>query len=82
MSEPFLGEIKIISWNYAPKGWALCNGQFLPINQNQALFSFSARITAVTDRRLSRCLIFAAASRIHAGDGFVRDKRVARNFIR
>jgi microcystin-dependent protein len=39
MSTPFLGEIKIISWNYAPKGWALCNGQFLPINQNQALFS-------------------------------------------
>jgi microcystin-dependent protein len=39
MSEPFLGEIKIISWNYAPKGWAFCNGQFLPINQNQALFS-------------------------------------------
>jgi microcystin-dependent protein len=34
-----MGEIKIISWNYAPKGWALCNGQFLPINQNQALFS-------------------------------------------
>ena len=39
MSTPFLAEIKIISWNYAPKGWALCNGQFLPINQNQALFS-------------------------------------------
>lgn len=39
MSEPFLGEIKIISWTYAPKGWAFCNGQFLPINQNQALFS-------------------------------------------
>ena len=39
MSDPFLSEIKIISWNYAPKGWAFCNGQFLPINQNQALFS-------------------------------------------
>lgn len=39
MSEPFLSEIKIVSFNYAPKGWALCNGQFLPINQNQALFS-------------------------------------------
>jgi microcystin-dependent protein len=34
-----MGEVKIISWNYAPRGWALCNGQFLPINQNQALFS-------------------------------------------
>ena len=39
MSEPFLGEIKIISWNFAPKGWTFCNGQLLPINQNQALFS-------------------------------------------
>ena len=39
MATPFLGEVKIISWNFAPKGWAFCNGQFLPINQNQALFS-------------------------------------------
>ena len=39
MSEPFLSEIKIMSFNFAPKGWALCNGQLLPINQNQALFS-------------------------------------------
>src|SRR6187549_3017598 len=39
MAEPFLGEMKFIAFNFAPKGWALCNGQFLPINQNQALFS-------------------------------------------
>src|SRR5512140_3135402 len=39
MSTPFLGEVKIISWNFAPKGWSFCNGQLLPINQNQALFS-------------------------------------------
>lgn len=39
MSEPFLGEIKMFSFDWAPRGWALCNGQFLPINQNQALFS-------------------------------------------
>jgi microcystin-dependent protein len=39
MSEPFLSEIRIMSYNFAPKGWAMCNGQFLPINQNQALFS-------------------------------------------
>ena len=39
MADPFLGEIKMCSFNFAPKGWALCNGQFLPINQNQALFS-------------------------------------------
>jgi microcystin-dependent protein len=39
MSTPFLGQIEIFSFNFAPKGWALCNGQLLPINQNQALFS-------------------------------------------
>jgi microcystin-dependent protein len=39
MSEPFLAELKLMSFNFAPKGWAQCNGQLLPINQNQALFS-------------------------------------------
>lgn len=39
MAEPFLGEIRIASFVFAPKGWALCNGQLLPINQNQGLFS-------------------------------------------
>lgn len=39
MSQPFLGEIKIVAFNFAPAGWAMCNGQFLPINQNQALFA-------------------------------------------
>lgn len=39
MAEPFLSEIRIMSFNFAPRGWAHCNGQLLPINQNQALFS-------------------------------------------
>ena len=39
MAEPFLSEIRIMSFVFAPKSWALCNGQLLPINQNQALFS-------------------------------------------
>ncbi len=39
MAEPFLSEIRVFSFGFAPKGWALCNGQLLPINQNQALFS-------------------------------------------
>lgn len=39
MGTPYLGEIKIISWNFAPKNWAFCNGQLMAINQNQALFS-------------------------------------------
>jgi microcystin-dependent protein len=39
MAEPFLGEIRLMSFAFAPRDWALCNGQLLPINQNQALFS-------------------------------------------
>lgn len=44
MSEPFLSEIKIVAFNFPPKGWALCNGQLLPINQNQALFALLGTI--------------------------------------
>ena len=39
MSEPFLAEVKIVGFNFAPRGWAMCDGQILPINQNQSLFS-------------------------------------------
>ena len=39
MAEPFLSEIRMFSFGYAPREWAQCNGQLLPINQNQALFS-------------------------------------------
>lgn len=39
MSDPYIGEVKFVAFNFAPKGYALCNGQILPINQNQALFS-------------------------------------------
>lgn len=39
MADPYTGEIKIISFNFPPRGWAFCNGQILPIAQNQALFS-------------------------------------------
>ncbi|MBM7334363.1 phage tail protein [Alloalcanivorax marinus] len=39
MSEPFLAEIRIVGFNFAPRGWAFCDGQILPINQNQAMYS-------------------------------------------
>ena len=39
MSEPFLAEIRMVGFNFAPRGWAFCDGQILPINQNQSLFS-------------------------------------------
>src|SRR5580658_742842 len=39
MGTPYVGEIRMFGFGFAPQGWALCNGQLLPINQNQALFS-------------------------------------------
>lgn len=39
MSEPFLAEVRMVGFNFAPRGWALCDGQVLPINQNQSLYS-------------------------------------------
>jgi microcystin-dependent protein len=39
MGAPYIAELKLISWNFQPRGWVFCNGQTLPINQNQALFS-------------------------------------------
>jgi len=44
MADPFLSEIRLFSFNFPPKGWAACNGQLLPINQNQALFSLLGTI--------------------------------------
>jgi len=71
MSTPFLGEIKIISWNYPPKGWAFCNGQLLPINQNQALFSILGT-TYGGDGRVNFALPdFRGRLPIHQGSGFV-----------
>src|ERR1700759_2551964 len=39
MAEPFMGELRLMSFNFPPRGWAMCNGQLLPINQNQPLFA-------------------------------------------
>ncbi len=69
MSEPFLGEVKIISWNFPPKGWAFCNGQLLPINQNQALFSILGT-TYGGDGRVNFALPnLQGRSPVHMGNG-------------
>jgi microcystin-dependent protein len=70
MAEPFLSEIRIMSFVYAPKGWALCNGQLLPINQNQALFSLLGT-TFGGDGRVNFALPdYRGRVPIHAGEGF------------
>jgi microcystin-dependent protein len=70
MSEPFLSEIRLMSFNFAPKGWALCNGQFMPINQNQALFSLLGT-TYGGDGRVTFALPdLRSRVPIHFGTGF------------
>ena len=69
MAEPFLAEIRIFSFNFAPKGWALCNGQLLPINQNQALFSLLGT-TFGGDGRVNFALPdIRGRAQIHFGNG-------------
>jgi microcystin-dependent protein len=71
MAEPFLSEIRIMSFGYAPKGWALCNGQLLPINQNQALFSLLGT-TFGGDGRVNFALPnLQSRVPIHVGNGHV-----------
>jgi len=69
MSTPFLGEIKIISWNFAPQGWAFANGQFLPINQNQALFSLFGTMYGGNGQTTFALPNFRGRVPVHKGDG-------------
>ncbi|HEX8560088.1 MAG TPA: tail fiber protein [Pyrinomonadaceae bacterium] len=72
MSEPFLGEIKIISWNYPPKGWAFCNGQFLPINQNQALFSLLGTMYGGNGQTTFALPDFRGRAPVHVAAGYTQ----------
>jgi microcystin-dependent protein len=71
MSEPFLGEIKIISWNFPPKGWTFCNGQLLPINQNQALFSILGTTYGGNGQTTFGLPNLQGRSPLHVGNGIV-----------
>jgi microcystin-dependent protein len=71
MSEPFLGELKIISWNFPPKGWAFCNGQLLPINQNQALFSILGTTYGGDGMRTFGLPNLQGRTPMHVGNGIV-----------
>ena len=70
MGTPFMSEIKIISWNFAPKGWALCNGQLLPINQNQALFSLLGTMYGGNGQTTFALPDLRGRMPIHFGSGF------------
>jgi microcystin-dependent protein len=75
MAEPFLSETRLFSFNFAPKGWALCNGQLLPINQNQALFSLLGT-TFGGDGRVNFALPdLRGRTPIHVGNGHTLGER-------
>lgn len=75
MGTPFLGEIRLMSFNFAPSGWALCNGQFLPINQNQALFSLLGTIYGGNGQTNFALPDFRGRVPIHVGNGHVLGER-------
>jgi microcystin-dependent protein len=71
MGTPFMGEIKIIPWNFPPKGWAFCNGQTLPINQNQALFSLFGTTYGGNGQNTFALPNMQGMVPIHMGNGFI-----------
>jgi microcystin-dependent protein len=80
MAEPFLSEIRIMSFGFPPKGWALCNGQLLPINQNQALFSLLGT-TYGGDGRVNFALPdLRGRVPIYQGKGFVLGEKAGQEF--
>lgn len=75
MAEPFLSEIRIMSFSFAPKGWALCDGQFLPINQNQALFSLLGTTFGGNGQTTFALPDLRSRTPIHVGSGHTLGER-------
>jgi len=75
MAEPFISEVRIFSFAFAPRGWALCNGQLLPINQNQALFSLLGTTFGGDGRVTFGLPDFRGRVPIHVGSGHTLGER-------
>jgi microcystin-dependent protein len=69
MAEPFLSEIRLMSFGFAPKGWAQCNGQLMQINQNQALFSLLGTTFGGDGRTTFALPDYRARVPMHVGSG-------------
>jgi microcystin-dependent protein len=81
MAEPFLSEIRIFSFNFAPKGWAFCNGQLLPINQNQALFSLLGTTFGGNGQTNFALPNFQGRTPIHVGSGHTLGERAGSSAV-
>ncbi len=75
MGTPFLSELRIMSFNFAPKGWAQCNGQLLPINQNQALFSLLGTTYGGNGQTTFALPDLRSRVPVHVGTGFILGQR-------
>jgi microcystin-dependent protein len=80
MGTPFMGELKLISWNFPPKGWAFCNGQFLPINQNQALFSLLGTMYGGNGQTTFALPDLRGRAPLHIGQGFIQGQTFGQEF--
>jgi microcystin-dependent protein len=80
MGDPFLGELRIFGFGQAPKGWALCNGQFLPINQNQALFSILGTTYGGNGQTTFALPDLRGRVPIHTGAGFIEGQAGGQEF--
>ena len=88
MSSPFLGEVRLLSFGFAPRGWAQCNGQLLPINQNQALFSLLGTTYGGQHWQTgivfvgNRMLLFVTLDKTDAGERYeYKDKFLSRELF-
>ncbi|GKQ55000.1 phage tail protein [Bradyrhizobium sp. Ce-3] len=71
MADPFLSEIRMMSFGFAPKGWAFCNGQVLPINQNQPLFSLLGTVYGGNGQTTFALPNLQGRTPMHVGNGHV-----------
>jgi microcystin-dependent protein len=75
MAEPFMGEIRMMAFGFAPKGWAQCNGQLMPINQNQALFSLLGTMYGGNGQTTFALPDLRGRTPIHVGAGLTQGQR-------
>ncbi|MGN6814976.1 MAG: phage tail protein [Solirubrobacterales bacterium] len=80
MAEPFLGELRLMSFNFAPKGWAQANGQLLPINQNQPLFSLFGTMYGGDGRVNFGLPDLRGRVPIHMGSGHIQGEKAGEEF--
>jgi microcystin-dependent protein len=76
MAEPFLGEVRMMSFAFPPKGWAPCNGQMLPINQNQALFALLGTMYGGNGQTTFALPNLQGRVPIHVGGGYTQGQAV------